>query len=280
MENVKTIHVLNLGAGVQSTCLYLMSITGELPRFDYAIFADTHEEPKAVYQHLEWLKSLGGPPILEVCSGNLGEDLLQGQNSTGQKFVTIPAFTRSGERLKVGQVRRQCTKEYKINVVEKTIRRTILQVAPKCRVPKDIHVTQSYGITVDEAGRAQRIQRNWKHKWTSPRFPLLEKFMGRMDCVRWLRAYGIPHEVPRSACVFCPYKSNAEWRFLRDTDPSGWLRAIQIDEALRLSGNVLHRNANSDLFLHRSCVPLKDAIIDENPHEVGFAIECTGGCGL
>ena len=36
-----TSNILNLGAGVQSTALYLMSIDGEVPKFDYAIFADT-----------------------------------------------------------------------------------------------------------------------------------------------------------------------------------------------------------------------------------------------
>ena len=50
------LRILNLGAGVQSTTLYLMSIEGLVPAFDWAIFADTQEEPAAVYQHLEWLK--------------------------------------------------------------------------------------------------------------------------------------------------------------------------------------------------------------------------------
>lgn len=38
---MKEFHILNLGAGVQSTTLYLQSMRGECPRFDIAIFADT-----------------------------------------------------------------------------------------------------------------------------------------------------------------------------------------------------------------------------------------------
>ena len=39
-----------------------MYLYGEItPQIDVAIFADTGEEPKAVYEHLEWLKSLAGP---------------------------------------------------------------------------------------------------------------------------------------------------------------------------------------------------------------------------
>ena len=62
---MKTTHILSLGAGVQSTTLYLMFLHGEItPQIDCAIFADTGEEPESVYEHLEWLKAQGGPPIL------------------------------------------------------------------------------------------------------------------------------------------------------------------------------------------------------------------------
>ena len=69
-------HFLNLGAGVQSTALYLMSIDGdepEVPRFDAAIFADVQEEPDEVYKHLDYLKTLGGPPIVVTTAGRLAK---------------------------------------------------------------------------------------------------------------------------------------------------------------------------------------------------------------
>jgi len=53
--------VLNLGAGVQSSTIYLMMVDGDIPACDVAIFADTGEEPQAVYDHLGWLKKQGGP---------------------------------------------------------------------------------------------------------------------------------------------------------------------------------------------------------------------------
>ncbi|MFQ5591612.1 MAG: hypothetical protein ACE5HE_10650 [Phycisphaerae bacterium] len=49
------LRILNLGAGVQSTTLAFMAHNGAIPAFDYAIFADTQGEPKAVYAHLKWL---------------------------------------------------------------------------------------------------------------------------------------------------------------------------------------------------------------------------------
>ena len=41
--------VLSLGAGVQSSTVALMIEYGELPMVDCAIFADTQNEPKYVY---------------------------------------------------------------------------------------------------------------------------------------------------------------------------------------------------------------------------------------
>src|ERR1700730_16865036 len=108
-------HVLNLGAGVQSTCLFLLARQPDPKlRFDIAIFADTGEEPAAVYKHLEHLKSLGQPEIWVRSVGRLGDNLILGKNANGGRFVSIPAFTQD-EDGKVGMVRRQCTKEYKID---------------------------------------------------------------------------------------------------------------------------------------------------------------------
>ena len=52
---METLKVLSLGAGVQSTTVLLMSLRGELPKLDAAIFANTQWEPQAVYEHLGWL---------------------------------------------------------------------------------------------------------------------------------------------------------------------------------------------------------------------------------
>ncbi len=85
--------ILNLGAGVQSTTVFLMAHEGELPMIDYAIFADTQEEPKAVYQHLEWLKQVPAPvpTILVGTAGKLGDDLLGVVPPLCAKRPSVPA---------------------------------------------------------------------------------------------------------------------------------------------------------------------------------------------
>jgi hypothetical protein len=125
---MKTHHILSLGAGVQSTTLYLLAMHGDFP-CEAAIFADTQEEPEAVYLHLEWLKAQCGPPIMVRTRGSLGDDLTRGENSTHQRFASIPAFTSDGNGA-AGMTRRQCSREYKTQVVEQAIRREIVGLAP------------------------------------------------------------------------------------------------------------------------------------------------------
>ena len=217
MKSEQTYHILNLGAGVQSTALYLMFLSGEFDQaLDYAVFSDTQEEPKSVYRHLDWLKSLGGPPILIDTAGKLGDDLILGKNSTGQRFASIPAFTSATPGVTGGMLRRQCTSEYKIDVCERIIRRQILGLEPRQRMPKDVRIVQYFGLSYDEPRRVSKVKNSFLgHPWGEGRFPLFDLEMTRGDCVAYLKEQNIPHEVPRSACVFCPFKSNFEWPLLR-----------------------------------------------------------------
>ncbi len=144
-----------------------------------------------------------------------------------------------------------------------------------------------YGISLDEAGRSLRIrQRLESRPWITPVFPLIDQLMTRGDCLAWLQRFGVPHEVQKSACVFCPFKSNAEWRRLRDHDPVGWARACRVDDALRVEGNVVNRKLNQKLYVHRSCVPLAQAILGEAPDArqyhlgLNWTAECAGMCGV
>jgi hypothetical protein len=283
---VNRLRVLNLGAGVQSTAVYLMAHAGEIPPIDCAIFADTQEEPRAVYDHLGWLESLSGALIVRIKTSRLGDDLMCGKNSTGQRFASIPAYTAEREGGNDGMVRRQCTKEYKIEPIERYIRRNLLGVMPGRRVAADIIVTQLYGISADESGRSVRIRERLKERrWIAPEFPLIDRWMTRADCVRWLARFGVPHQVPKSSCVFCPFKNNANWRHLRDTDAAGWSRAVAIDHAMRQPGVLVNRGLDQSLYLHRSCRPLDVADLgDPDPRQahldLSWVAECAGMCGV
>lgn len=276
-DAAQVVTVLSLGAGVQSTAIYLLACKGEI-NIQAAVFADTGDESTATYEHLSWLESLGGPEILRRSLGvHLSASLVAGLNSTGQRFVSIPAFTK-GLTGRVGMQRRQCTREFKLRVIERAIRRDVIGLKPRQRIPSGLSVVQLIGFSTDERNRAVRHDRLQRPRGWSVRFPLIERNWDRSDCRKLLREQ-VPHDVPRSACVFCPYRSNQEWRKLRNDDPTGWTRAVQVDEALRDKASVCTRDMVSGMYLHRSCKPLPLAISEQDNHPLFFQ-DCEGGCGL
>jgi hypothetical protein len=114
------------------------------------------------------------------------------------------------------------------------------------------------------------------HPFIAHRFPLIETGVSRRQCLKWLSDNEYPTP-PKSACVFCPFHSDAMWRDLRDNDAPGWNRAIAVDHAIR---NSLVKGAT---FIHRQRVPLDqvDLSTAEDRGQLNmFNNECEGMCGV
>lgn len=245
-----TLRILSLGAGVQSTVLALLAARGDVGAMpDCAIFADTQFEPAGVYKHLSWLETQMPFPVYRVTAGDIRADHIAGLNSTGQRFTSMPLYTDGG----ISSGRRQCTNEYKIQPITKHIRE-LLGVAKGMRVPKGAVVEQWIGISKDEITRAKRSQ----HAYIVHRWPLLELEWSRLDCQRWFAQCYPGRELAKSACIACPYHSNANWRQMRDTDPQSWHEAVVFDAAIRESGATL-RGMHAQQYVHRQGVPLDEA---------------------
>lgn len=285
----RTYHVLNLGVGVQSTTLALLAEEGKLlyngepVRLDAAVVADTKEEPRdpghSVYEHLEKLRKKLSYPVIVRSAGKLGDDLQHGTGRT-QRVASIPAFTSDAAN-KVSKVRRQCTAEYKIQVIEKAIRRDVAGIKPGGRFPKGVRVVQYIGISLDEAGRMTRAKKRLEEHpiyWSELRWPLVEQFgWTRADCRKYLETK-LDYRVPRSACVFCPFHDNEEWAAIKARNGVDWARAVEVDRMLRMSGSVCTRKMNQPLFLHRSCKPIDEVQFSTDPGD-SMAAECLGMCG-
>lgn len=139
---------LSLGAGVQSSTILLMACKGELPKPDFAIFADTGWESQVTYKHLEWLEQeaqKAGIPILRVKSGNIKDDMLNGD------FVRLPFYCHN-QKGQVAMGRRRCTEYYKLRSIRKELR-NMLGIKPYAKAPKEA-VDLWVGISTDEASRA------------------------------------------------------------------------------------------------------------------------------
>lgn len=256
--------VISLGAGVQSTALLLMADAGEFgARPDLAIFADTGWEPKATYEHLDWLESQVSIPIVRVSKGNLRDDTMKSlDGERGDAFASIPVYVKSpttGKR--EGALRRQCTREYKLDPIYRELRSRGYR-----------NVEMWLGISLDEVQRMKPA----RVKWATNRWPLIEKRMSRRACVEWMRERGYP-EPPKSACIGCPYHGDNQWRDLRDNRPEEWEEAVEFDAAIRQLPRI-----EGDAFLHRSLVPLPmvDLSTPEDRGQQSFDEECEGMCGV
>lgn len=264
--------VLSLGAGVQSSTLYLMAVAGEFgdERPAAAVFADTQWEPAAVYAWLAELERIGGAviPIHRVTVGNIRRDALD----PAHRFASMPLFTTSARSDRGGQLRRQCTREYKVTPVVQFVRRTMLGLAAGRSLPADVTVELWLGISTDEATRMKPNRAaGFQNRW-----PLIERHMSRRSCSLWLERHGYPIP-PKSACIGCPYTDNARWREMQRDRPDEFADAVAFDAAIRLAVG------SEPAFLHRSLTPLSE-IDFSTAEELGqlnhFENECEGMCGV
>jgi len=277
--------VLNLGAGVQSSCLALMAAKGEVtPMPDFAVFADTQAEPQSVYKWLDWLEAQLPFPVYRVTKGDLEANSLKPAKATkkalhyteGEEYMRriIPLFGIMPNGKKTAAIGRSCTADYKIRQIEKCI----IEKAGIKRGQKNVTVTQWIGISWDEIQR----MKDARLPWTQLRWPLIERRMTRQMCLNWMRDNGYP-EPPRSACVWCPFHSDTEWRRLRDNEPQEFARAIAFDEKIRALGEK-DRAMNMKVYLHNSCKPLSEIDFDSDEQKGqavwDFQAECEGMCGI
>jgi hypothetical protein len=252
-------------------------------------------------------------PVHRVTRGKRSDELLvihQRKDGFGSwVYSGIPTYNINPDGSD-GHVPRQCTWNFKVEPLDKATRwiigvetmkkwrkkhssalRSIREHEKKMRTTgclgpgrseerdecwQDALVQQWIGISLDESYRAKSP----RHLWQSFRYPLIDLYMRRRDCLAWMRRNKYP-EPPRSACVYCPYHSDAEWRNLRDNEPDAFAKAVQVEKEYQklkaLSGQ------KGVPFLHNSRVPLDqvDFSTDEDHgQQVMFGNECEGMCGV
>ena len=280
---MKQWNVISLGAGVQSSTMALMASRGELLdiQVDFAIFADTQDESKKVYDWLDWLEGQLSFPVYRVTKGKLSEATLKMRTTKdGRKFseTNIPFYTLGSNGSKGIIPYRSCTADFKIVPILRELR-------SRCgikRGQKVATVASLIGISYDE----QQRMKDSRDAWVVNRWPLVELRMKRKDCIDWMTKNGYP-EPPRSSCVYCPFHSNKEWARLKKEEPEEFAKAVKfeqdIQEVKRDSDNF-----NSTPFLHNSRLPLIEVDFRSQTEKdcangqglLDFQDECDGMCGV
>lgn len=259
MGNNVTMHIISLGAGVQSTALFMRACHGEL-QADCAIFADTGWEPRAVYEHLDALRQHGDKAGITIHVVTAGKSIRD--TTTNNTSGRMPYYLKTGDR--DGMLRRQCTTVFKIQPIRRKVRELLAERDDKTCV---MHL----GISTDEIQR----MRTSDVKYIVNSYPLIDAGLSRRDCVAYLDEIGIT--APRSACIGCPFHSDAEWRQLRDTAPDEFADAVQYEQEIQGTVQTIGMP-----YLHRQRVPLDqvDLTTLEDRGQMTFDDECAGVCGV
>lgn len=285
VETQKPIHIISLGAGVQSSTMSLMAAHGEItPMPVAAIFADTQAEPKSVYTWLDWLEKQLPFPVYRVTTGNLAVDELRIRRSkkSGRLYLrnTIPAFVSrlDGRR---GLLGRKCTADYKIIPLQRKVKELV-------GIRRSVNQVRSVvwiGISRDEAhrmkpSRVPYIENSW---------PLIDANMTRQKCLEWwdrpswyeARPFKYP---PRSACRFCPFHSDEEWDRQKTEEPDEFALSVAFERDLIVAAKQQETLIGTP-FLHESCTPLDSVdftkLLSSGRSQLSlFGNECEGMCGV
>jgi hypothetical protein len=255
-------HIISLGAGVQSSTMALMAAHGEIgPAPNCAVFADTQDEPDSVYTWLSWLEKQLPFPVVRVSIGKLSLAALTVRTSAAGNAYMKPALPVHFDG--AGLQGRQCTMDFKITPIHRYLN----------LIRGDEKVIQWIGISTDEAHRMKPA----KQEWIENRWPLIEQNMTRGHCLEWMKRKGYP-QPPRSSCVYCPFHSDAEWARLKNDEPLEFAKAVVFERAYQEA--AIRSALNSVPYLHRDRRPLDQIEFDTGRQQDFFGAECEGMCGV
>lgn len=275
----------SFGGGVQSTAIALRLIHEPeafkelgLPRL--IIFADTGAETHQTYSHValifEQLLAVGYQIAIVKARDKTGnESSILDNPIRGRMGISTPPYFTKNDNGEKGLLRRQCTREYKINPIQKQIRQE-LGYKFRQRIPK-YSVNVWLGISIDEAHRMTISQ----DKWAVNIYPLIEWGWDRSKCANYCNKK-LGYSVPKSACFFCPFTHPSEWIRKKQQEPKNFKLAVDFDKRIRnltTSGGI-----TQPVFIHPSCIPLDEVVPNQMllllGADYGFGNECTGHCGV
>lgn len=263
---------LSLGAGEQSSALALMSARGELPMLDAAIFADTGNERRKVYEWLDWLETQLPFPLIRVArpGPTLGETM--DQVASGERpyegTPVVPLFLADPD----GVLPKQCNADYKRDVVTREIAR-LIGGAPRNGIPV-VEMWVGFSREKEELSRVGRNRRKYIHN----RYPLIEARMTRRDIRQWMAERQYP-QGPKSACIYCPFRQDGQWLEMQAEEPEDFADAVAFDARWR----DITPSGIGHAYVHRSRKPLDqvDFAAPPSPDDwmFGFENDCGGSCG-
>lgn len=245
---------------MQSTALALMSCENKkygikhplVPIYDAILFCDLGNEPRWVYDQVHFIKCACEDAGIQfyILESSLHSDYIK--NFGKSRVVSIPFWTID-ENGKKGKMMRNCTLDYKINIMQKFVRTELLGYRKGQRTkPEDIKVHEMHlGFSIEEERRCKVNP----HKMFINKFPLCDMKMERKDSYAYSRdVWGL--ETKASACNFCPFHRNYFFKHLKNNYKEEYESVLEFDELLEKEQP--NTKIRSKLYISRSRKRIKD----------------------
>ena len=229
--------ILSCGAGMQSTALALISCAqahGEVrypqvPRYDAVIYCDLGIEPAWVPEQVQFIEQAcreAGIPFY-ILQSDLYQDYMR--NFGSSRVSAMPFWTLNADDKPGKIMRRSCTVDYKIIMIQKFVRYYMLGYRPRQWLRSEdtgaheLHI----GLSAEERTRSFPSQ----HKMFVNKFPLIEMGWERKDTYRYnLEEWGLDSKA--SACLICPYHKNYFFHYIQRNYPDDYASVVDFDEML------------------------------------------------
>lgn len=266
--------LLSCGAGMQSTALALISCANKLiqdgkadvfnfsyeervPIYDAVIFCDLGLEPSWVYSQVKFVKEAceWAKIPFYILNSALYEDY--NKNFGNSRVVSIP-FWSIDESGKKGKMMRNCTLDYKINIMQKFVREYLLGYSKGQRTkPEDIKAHEMHlGFSKEEERRCKENP----HKMFINKFPLCDMGLTRADNYAYIKdIWGL--ETKASACCFCPFHTNYFFNYIKNNNREEYDKTIEFDQMLE--EQQPNTKIRSKLYISKSRKRITDLLPEE-----------------
>lgn len=312
-------HVISDGIGTQSWTMKQLAKRGILaPMPVEAVFADTKDERRKVYDYLDQQRNKFPFPITAISIGKLSDAALKVRTSkaSGKNYLKhhIPVFIRRSSG-KLGMMGRACTLDFKIEPIRRYLRDSVIgkgeYLAWRKKHKDALRLLGLYKLQKSMKKKGLHVglpivypHAAWKEcqddalvclwigistdeidrakdsvvPWILNRHPLTEIGYDREKCISWLSEVGEP-EPPDSSCKYCPYHSDDKWIRMREEAPEEFEEAAVFEEDYQKSFAQCDR-LDGVPYLHDSRKPLRQVVLVSGRRSSAEQTPCKGICGV
>lgn len=253
--------ILSCGAGMQSTALALISCAQvhsevrypQVPRYDAIIYCDLGIEPAWVPEQVKFIERAcreAGIPFY-ILQSNLYQDYMR--NFGTSRVSAMPFWTLNADNEPGKIMRRACTIDYKIVMIQKFVRYYLLGYRPRQWLRSEDAGTHELhiGFSAEEQTRSFPS----RNKMFENKYPLIEMGWERKDTYRYnLEEWGLDSKA--SACLICPFHKNYFFQHIKHHFPADYDSVVRFDDMLEQ--RQPHTKIMNRIFLSRSRKQIRD----------------------